>query len=223
MRAFAVARMPSAGSRDWGSWSKGMVAGPLVGGGVGGGAVGRDGGEGGGGVDVAANGDAADGVVGDVAVVVGVDEVEGEAEVGEGGLHGGPVGGGVDGEEVGGEGGGVVEGPVEAEGAALVGVEAGDEGGLVGAVLGEGDGEGDVGAAADVDDLVLVADGPPGAGGGLVLGAGGGAAGVLDVDVLDVGAEVGEAPGDVLVVADDDEGSAGEGDSGGVEGGLRGG
>ena len=41
---------------------------------------------------------------------------------------------------------------------------------------------------------------------------------MLDVDVLDVGAEVGEAPGDVVVVADDDEGSAGEGDSGDVEG-----
>ena len=40
---------------------------------------------------------------------------------------------------------------------------------------------------------------------------------MLDVDVLDSGAEVGEAPGDVVVVADDDEGNAGEGDSGDVE------
>ena len=52
---------------------------------------------------------------------------------------------------------------------------------------------------------------------GLVLGGGAGAAGVFDVDVLDGGAEVGEAPGDVVVVAGDDEGNAGEGDSGGVE------
>ena len=45
------------------------------------------------------------------------------------------------------------------------------------------------------------------------------AADVLDVDVLDFGAEVGEAPGYVLVVADDDEGDAGERDSGDVEAG----
>jgi hypothetical protein len=52
---------------------------------------------------------------------------------------------------------------------------------------------------------------------GLVLGGGTGAAGVFDVDVLDGGAEVGEAPGYVVVVADDDEGNAGEGDAGDVE------
>ncbi len=86
------------------------------------------------------------------------------------------------------------------------------------AVLGAGDVEDDVFAAADVDGLVMVEDGVPGAVGGLVLGGAGGAAGVFDVDVLDVGAEVGEAPGDVVVVADDDEGSAGERDSGDVEG-----
>ena len=40
---------------------------------------------------------------------------------------------------------------------------------------------------------------------------------MFDVDVLDLGAEVGEAPGYVLVVADDDEGDAREGDSGDVE------
>ena len=74
---------------------------------------------------------------------------------------------------------------------------------------------------ADVDDFALVEEGVPGAVGGFVLGGGAGAAGVFDVDVLHVGAEVGEAPGDVVVVADDDEGIAGEGDSGGVE--VRGG
>ena len=42
----------------------------------------------------------ADGVVADVALVVGVDDVlGGAAEVGEGGGEGGPVGGAVDGEE----------------------------------------------------------------------------------------------------------------------------
>ena len=48
-------------------------------------------------------------------------------------------------------------------------------------------------------------------------------AGAFDVEVLDVGAEVGEAPGDVVVVADDDEGRAGKGDSGYVEGRAGGG
>ena len=42
---------------------------------------------------------------------------------------------------------------------------------------------------------------------------------MFDVDVLDFGAEVGEAPGDVVVVADDDEGCAGERDAGDVEAG----
>ena len=45
--------------------------------------------------DAAADGDAADGVVADVALVVGVDEVlRGAAEGGEGGDEAGPVGGG---------------------------------------------------------------------------------------------------------------------------------
>jgi len=40
---------------------------------------------------------------------------------------------------------------------------------------------------------------------------------VLDVDVLYVGAEIGEAPGYVGVVADDDEGHSGKRDAGDVE------
>ncbi len=40
---------------------------------------------------------------------------------------------------------------------------------------------------------------------------------VFDVDVLDFGSEVGEAPGYVVVVADDDEGHAGKRDSGDME------
>ena len=44
---------------------------------------------------------------------------------------------------------------------------------------------------------------------------------MLDDEVLHVRAEVGEPPGDVVVVPSDDEGRAGEGHSGGVEGGLR--
>ena len=62
----------------------------------------------------------------------------------------------------------------------------------------------------------VVGDGLPGAVGALELGVAAGAAEVFDVEVLDVGAEVGEAPGDVGVVADDDEGDAGEGDAGDV-------
>ena len=192
--------------------------------GVGSGCIGGDGRERAGIVDVSANGDAAQGVIGDVALVVGVDEVlRGATPVGEGGEHGGPVGGGVDGEEGRGEVGGVVDGPAETKGAAFRGKDAGDDGRVGVSVSGEGDVEDDVGAAAHLDDLGLVADGEPCAAGGLELGAGRGAASVLDDEVLHVRAEVGESPGNVVVVPGDDEGRAGEGDSGDVEGGLRGG
>ena len=69
----------------------------------------------------------------------------------------------------------------------------------------------------DVDDLVIVEKGMPGAVLRFVLGCGAGAAGVFDVDVLNSGSKVGESPGDVIVVANDDEGHAGERDSGDVE------
>jgi len=84
-------------------------------------------------------------------------------------------------------------------------------------VTGGGDIDGYIFGAFDVDDLASVEEGLPHAVLRLVLGSGAGAAGVFDVDVLDGGAEVGESPGDVVVVADDDEGNAGEGDSGDVE------
>ena len=78
-------------------------------------------------------------------------------------------------------------------------------------------------AAFDVDGLLLVEDRVPGAVGRFVLGGGAGAAGVLNVEGLDFGAEVGKAPGDVGVVADDDEGDAGERDSGDMKIAGRGG
>ena len=90
-------------------------------------------------------------------------------------------------------------------------------------MLGGEDVEDDVFAAADVDGLGVVDDGCHAPSGDWNSRVGGGDAGALDVDVLDVGAEVGEAPGDVVVVADDDEGSAGESDAGDVEGGAGGG
>ncbi len=75
------------------------------------------------------SGDAADGVVADVALVVGVDEVLcGAAEGGEGGDEAGTVGGGVDAEEGRGDVGGVVDGPAEGEGALLGWEDAGDDG-----------------------------------------------------------------------------------------------
>ena len=186
--------------------------------------VGRDGREWAGIVDVSANGDAAEGVVADVARIVGVDEVlRGATPGGECGEHGGPVAGRVDGEEGCGEVGGVVDGPAKAETAAFRGEKAGDDGDVGVSVTGEGDIEDDVGAATDVDDLGLVADGAPCTVGELILGAERSAAGVLDVEVLHVRAEVGESPGNVVVVPADDEGRAGEGDSGGVEVGQRGG
>ncbi len=67
-------------------------------------------------------------------------------------------------------------------------------------------------------DSTGVEDGLPGSVGGAELLVLPGAAQGFDVDVLDVGAEVGKAPGDVRVVADDDEGEAGDGDAGDVEG-----
>ena len=186
--------------------------------------VGGDGAEWGRLDEAAAKGDLADGVVADVPLIVGVHEVlGGTAEGGEGGGEGGPVGGGVDAEEGWRDVGRVVDGPAERERALLGGKEAGDDRGGGGAVLGGGDVEDDVLASANVDGLLLMEDGVPGVVGGLVLGGFAGASGVLDVDVLDLGSEVGEAPGDVGVVADDDEGNSGERDSGYVEVGSVGG
>ena len=164
-----------------------------------------------------ADGDAAEKVVADVAGV-GVDEVLRDAgEAAEGGDERGGVGGGVDGEEGRGLGGGIVDGPGEGEGTALGGIERRDDGGLDGGgadgVGGGEDVEGDVAAGTDADELGVVGDGLPGVVGALVLGGGAGFAEVFDEDVLDVGAGVGEAPGDGGVAADDDEGNAGEGEA----------
>ena len=101
--------------------------------------------------------------------------------------------------------------------------EAGDDGGFDVAVLSAEEVEDDVFAAADVDGVGVVDDGAPRAVGGLELGLTVVNAGALDVDVLDVGSQVGEAPGDVIVVADDDEGDARQSDSGYVEGSAGGG
>ncbi len=76
-------------------------------------------------------------------------------------------------------------------------------------MFGGGDVEDDVFAAFDVDGLLKAEDWVPGAVVGFEFGVGAGAAEVFDVDVLDFGAEVGEAPGDVVVVAGDDEGTPG--------------
>ena len=110
------------GIEGLGKLVEGDVADPFVGGVEG---VGGDGAEGGGLGDAAADGDLADGVVADVAVVVGVDDVlGGAAEGGEGGDEGGPVDGGVDAEEGWRDVGGVVDGPAEGEGALFVGEDA---------------------------------------------------------------------------------------------------
>ncbi len=217
------------GGQDAVGWIEGL--GKLVEGDIGGPvlsgveAVDGDGADGAGLDETAAEGNLAYGVVADVALIVGVDDILGGAsEGGEGGGEAGPVGGGVYVEERGGDVHWVVDGPAEGEGAGFGRKDAGDDGGGEIAVLGEGDVEDDVLGAADVDDLFLMEDGVPGAVGGLVFGGVAGAAGVFDEDVLDVSAEVREAPGYVVVVADDDEGKSGEGDSGDVEfaGGGRG-
>jgi hypothetical protein len=173
----------------------------------------------------ATDGDAAEEVEADV-VSVGVDEVFGDAgEVDGGGDEGCGVGCGIEFVERRGDGGGVVDGPLEGEGAALGGVERGDDGrgdGLVAdGVGGEEDVEGEVAPSADVDDFGLVLGEGPGAVGVLELGLGAVVftriAEMLDDDILNVGAGVGEAPSDELVAACDDEGNAGEGEAGDVE------
>jgi hypothetical protein len=180
--------------------------------------VGGNGADGVGSHDAAAEGDVADGVVADVALVVGIDEVLcGATEGGEGGDEAGAVGGGVDGEERRTDVGGIVDGPAEGERALFCGEDAGDDRSDDGAVLRSRDVEGYVFAAFDVDDLVIVKERAPGAVLRCVLGGRAGAADVLDVDVLDGGAEVGESPGDVCVMADDDEGDSGKRDAGDVE------
>ncbi len=201
---------------------EGDVAGPLAAG------IERADGDGAGrrGVEeAAADGDAADSVVGDVTLVIGVDEVLGGASPGgEGGTEAGPVGGGVDGEEGVGEVDGVVDSPAEGDAAGVSGaLDSGEDGRGNTVVLGGGDVEDDVFVAADVDDFALMEERVPVAVGGLELGAGGGDADALDEEVLDVSAEVGEAPGDVVVVTYDDEGCAGQGDSGDVKGSAGGG
>ena len=166
----------------------------------------------------AAERDFADSVIADVALVVSVDDVLGwAAEGGEGGDEAGPVGGGVDVKEGGGDVGGIVDGPAEGEGALFGGEDAGDDGGGDLAVLRGGDVEDDVFVAADVDGLGLMEDAVPGSVGGFEFRGFAGASEMLDVDVLNVGAEVGESPGDMVVVAYDDEGNTGEGDAGYVE------
>jgi hypothetical protein len=68
----------------------------------------------GGGISGGADGDLADGVIADVALVVGVDDVlRRTAEVCEGGEEAWPVCGGVDVEQRRGEGGGIVDNPAE--------------------------------------------------------------------------------------------------------------
>ena len=194
---------------------EGNVAGPLLRGVE---RVGGDGTDGGGLGEAAANGNSADGVIADVALVIGKDHVlRRAAPVEEGCVKAGPVRGGVDGEERGSDVGRIVDGPVERERTFFRRVDAGDDGRDQIAVLGSGDVEEDVFVAFDVDDLQSMEEGLPGAGGGLVLGGGTGAAGVLDCDVLHGGAEVGEAPGNVCVVADDDEGGSRKRDAGDME------
>ena len=75
-----------------------------------------------------------------------------------------------------------------------------------------------------MDDLAVVQERFPDAGLEFVLGGGSCVADVFDVDVLDFRSEVGEAPGYVIVVPDDDERDAGERDAGDVKlaGGSRG-
>ena len=201
---------------------EGDVAGPLLRGVE---RVDGDGADGAGLGEASADGDLAYGVVADVALIVGVDEVLcGAAKCGEGSVEAGPVGGGVDGVEGWGDVRRVVEGPAKGEGTLFWGKRPERMGVMASPCCVARTSSFDIFAAANVDDLLLVEDGLPDAVGGFVLGVRAAAAGVLDVEVLHVGAEIGKAPGEVGVVADDDEGDAGQGDSRDVElAGRRGG
>lgn len=196
--------------------------GPFVGGSVGAGAVGGDGGERRRKQDGAAEGNAADGMVDDVAGVVGGEEVLGGAGVGAGRLHeSSSRGGGVEVSEGQGEVVCVVERPAQGDGAGLGGEDGVEERGVDRTVVCREQIKGDSATAANADDFGAVSGGPPLAVGGLELGGGPGGVEVLDIEVLDVCAEVGEAPGDVVVVADDDVGNAGKRDAGDVKGCRR--
>ena len=145
----------------------------------------------------AAERNAADGVVADVACVVCVDYIlRGAAEGCETGEEGGPVASGVDGNERKLNDGGIVEGPAKAE-CPFAG-DGGDEDGVQDgcdgvAVRGGRNVDRYIASTMDFDDLGDVEDGLPGAVDGVELLPGGGAAEGFEVDVLDVRAEVGEA------------------------------
>ena len=70
------------------------------------------------------------------------------------------------------------------------------------------------GSTLDVNDFVENLGSDPGAVDAVFVGRGGIEG--FDVKILDIGAVIGEAPGDAIVVADDDEWSAGESDAFGV-------
>ena len=137
---------------DLGELVVGDGAGPLLGGVE---CVGGDWADGAGVGEATADGDCSDGVVADVSVVVGVDEVlSGASEGGESLNERGGIGGGVDGEEGRGDVGGIVDGPAEREDAFFGGESGGDDRRDGGTVLGGGYVEDFVFAAFDVDDFL---------------------------------------------------------------------
>ncbi len=180
---------------------------------------------------LAADRDAAGGLVADVALGVGVDQVlRGDLEVGRGLAERREVGRPVEREEavhglarvqrgpaqrhrvaLGAVRGRVLHGRLLADLDELV-VAVGDDR----AVVGLADGDLTAALARDLDGLLAGDEGQLLA--VVEVGVGGD---LLQVEVGDVRAEVGHAPGDVLVVADDDARHAGEGVAGHVEGALR--
>src|SRR5581483_3494497 len=185
-----------------GHFVEGDVAVPL---GVAGGAIGGDVAE-----VAAADGELAGGVIADVAVDVGIDEVgAGAGEAGEGGLKLGPVGGAVDVEERELEDAGLGGGP--AEGEALVAF-ADEEGAVAGDPIDELDGA----LSLDGNQFALAAGLLDAA---LKEVAAGAVVDLLYIEVLHVVVEIGDAPGDAAVVADDDAGDARQSDARDVDAG----
>ena len=146
----------------------------------------------------------ADGVVGDVALIVGVNEVlRGPVPLRERGGKLRPVRRGVHLVERERVERWIVEGPLESDGR----IAGGEKRIQKRPVRGGFDIDDDIAAAAYVDGFAIDGERMPCGVEALVVAL---AVELLGVEILHVGVERGESPGDVLVVAGDDEGQAGE-------------
>ncbi len=170
----------------------------------------------------AAHGDQAQRVVADVPRGIRPHQVQrGTAEVRKGAHQGGAIRRGVHAEKGRVHARGIVGRPGQRQRPSFAGIECRDHGRFHLArptrVLGRQHIQRCVQPATDTDGLGMVDGQRPGAVGALVLGAVARAAQVFHAQILDIGAQVGHAPGDVRVTAHDHEGHAGQREAGHVE------